>query len=80
MTEETTQEAVDTVEADGNVQISVEQILASILTTLGSVEVSLENLIKDYSGKNIAVNQDEETKALTFTLADKPEEAQAETE
>ena len=27
MTEETTQEAVDTVEADGNVQISVEQIL-----------------------------------------------------
>jgi hypothetical protein len=77
MTEETTQEAV---EADGNVQISVEQILASILTTLGSVEVSLENLIKDYSGKNIAVNQDETTKALTFTLADKPEEEQAETE
>jgi hypothetical protein len=68
---------------DENVNISIEQICAAIIHTIGSVEVQLENLLKDYSTKSIAVNQDEETKALTFTLTDAPvaqEEAPAESE
>ena len=30
----------------------------------------IEDLTKNYSDKNIAVNQDSETKAITFTLVD----------
>ena len=55
-----------------NVQISIEQICAAIVNTLGSVEIQLETLLTDYSTKSIAINQDEETKALTFTLVDAP--------
>lgn len=84
-TTEVTPEVTDSPE--NNVQISIEQICAAIVKTLGSVEVSLEDLLTDYSSKSIAINQDEETKALTFTLADAPapveaveEETQAETE
>ena len=64
MTDETTPVGTD-------IQISVEQILASILS-LGEQVVPLENLVANYGGKNIAVNQDSETKAVTFTLADIP--------
>lgn len=73
MTEETTtQEVVEQVDAptEQNVEITVEQICAAIINTLGNVQVPLENLISDYSGKSIAVQQDEETKALTFSLTD----------
>ena len=79
-----TNEIEQTQEQSGdNVQISIEQICASIIKTLGSVEVAFEDLIGDYSGKNIAVNQNEETKAIMFTLVDSPapaEETQTETE
>jgi hypothetical protein len=71
-TEEVTTEVTPDATPDTNVQISIEQICASIIKTLGSVEVSLEDLVTDYSNKSIAVNQNEETKALTFTLADAP--------
>jgi len=71
-TEEVTTEVTPDAAPDTNVQISIEQICASIIKTLGSVEVSLEDLVTDYSNKSIAVNQNEETKALTFTLADAP--------
>lgn len=57
---------------DNNVQISVEQICAAILKTAGSVEVSLEDLVANYSGKTIAVDQNADTKAVTFMLADTP--------
>ena len=60
--------------ADSNVQISVEQICAAILATVGSVEVSLDDLVASYSGKTISVDQDSETKAVTFALADMPVE------
>lgn len=59
-------------EKSNNVQISIEQICAAMLSTLGTVEVPLENLIKNYSDKSIAVNQDQDTKSVTFTLADNP--------
>jgi hypothetical protein len=69
-------EAVETVEVieeaeapkDGNVQISVEQICAAIISSLGSVEITVENLLTNYQDKSISVNQNEETKSLTFTL------------
>ena len=84
MADETTEVTTESQAPEGdNIQISLEQICASILKTLGSVEVSLEDLITDYSGKSIAVNQNEETKALTFSLVDVPvpvEENQAENE
>ena len=69
MTDETTPVA------DPGVQIRVEQILASILS-LGAVTVPLDKLVGNYSGKNIAVNQDPETKDVTFELADVPETAE----
>ena len=82
MADETTQDEVHVItdaaptasEApqDENVNISIEQICAAIISTYKTVVVPLENLLKDYSGKNIAVSQDEETKVLTFTLADNP--------
>ena len=57
---------------DQNIPISVEQICAAIVNLVGPVEVQLSDLMADYSGKSIAVNQDEETKALTFSLVDSP--------
>ena len=71
MTDETTpvDASTDAPVADPGIQISVEQILASILS-LGPVTVPLDNLVASYGGKNIAVNQDPDTKAVTFELAD----------
>ena len=51
-----------------NIKISVEQICAAIITTVGELEVPLETLIKDYSNMNISVEQDEDTKAFIFKL------------
>jgi len=73
MTDETT---TDTVTPDNNVQISVEQICAAILKTVGSVEVSLEDLVNNYGGKTIAIDQNPDTKAVTFALADLPQQTQ----
>jgi len=72
MTDETT-----TPDTSNNVQISVEQICAAILATVGSIEVPLENLVSNYAGKTISVSQDETTKAVTFALADIPADATA---
>ena len=44
---------------DNNVPISLEQICAAIVKTLGSVEVSLEDLLANYADHSIAVNQNE---------------------
>lgn len=69
MSEETT---VDTQAAEGqNVNISIEQILAAILKTIDSSTVKLEDLLADYSNKQIAVNQNED-QSVTFKLADAP--------
>lgn len=72
MTDETTENQA----VNNDVQISVEQICAAILS-IGPVVVPLENLIANYGGKTIAVNQDENTKAVTFALADMPETVSA---
>lgn len=70
MSEETTntQENAQPAE-DQNINISIEQILASILSTLGATTVTVENLIADYSKKQIQVNQNED-RSITFQLAD----------
>jgi hypothetical protein len=69
---------------DLEANISIEQICAAIISTYGTAVVPIDNLLKDYSDKNIAVNQDLETKELTFSLVDSSEkvseEDQAETE
>ncbi len=52
------------------VNISIEQICAAILQTVGSVEVQLDTLLSNYSEKSIAIVQDEKTNALTFSLSD----------
>jgi len=72
MTEENTTQVEETAQPDNNVQISVEQICAAILKTAGAIEVSLDDLVANYSGKTIAVDQNPDTKAVTFSLADTP--------
>jgi hypothetical protein len=67
MADENVQE--ETTTQDQDVNITVEQICAAILQTAGSVVVPIENLLGNYSGMNIAVTQDEDTKAVTFSLA-----------
>ena len=68
MTEETT--TTDTAVDTNNINISIEQICAAIINTVGSVEVPIANLLQNYGGKSIAVNQNPDTKAVTFSLAD----------
>jgi len=58
----------ETAPAGDNMQISVEQICAAIVKTLGTVSVSLEDLIANYQDQSISVNQDPDTKVLTFSL------------
>jgi hypothetical protein len=58
---------------ESNTPISIEQICAAIINKIGTIEIELADLITDYSKKSIAVNQDTETKAVTFTLIDTPE-------
>jgi len=72
MTEETTDVTATDALQNNNINISIEQICASIIATLDSVVVPIETLLQSYEGKSIAVNQDPETKAITFTLADAP--------
>jgi len=52
------------------IPISIEQICAAIISTVGEVSIPLENMLKDYSNKSIAVNQNEDTKELMFNLVD----------
>jgi hypothetical protein len=68
MTDETT----NATPANNNINIGIEQICAAILTSLNSVEVQLDALLADYSSKVIAVNQDQDTKAITFSIVDAP--------
>jgi hypothetical protein len=67
--ESTITDAVETQPASNGINISVEQILAAIINTVGEVNVPLETLVNNYSDKTIAVNQLED-KSVTFTLVD----------
>ena len=52
-----------------NINISIEQILASIVKTVGEVNVKIEDLLTDYSNYTIALNQQED-KSVNFTLVE----------
>ena len=41
-------------------QIVAERIIAAMLAKLGPVEVSIKDLVADYSGKQVAINQNED--------------------
>jgi hypothetical protein len=56
-----------------NFNISIEQIIAAILNKLGSVELSVEELLANYSSKSIAVDQNPDSKIIRFELADAPQ-------
>lgn len=56
-----------------NFNISIEQILAAILNKLGSVELSPEELLDNYSSKSIAVDQDPDNKIIRFELTETPQ-------
>ena len=59
---------------DQSINIGIEQILASILETLGEVVVPIDTILKNYGDFAVAVDQDLETKALTFKLTEKKED------
>lgn len=69
MTEETTTETNTDL---NNVNISIEQICASIINKYGKVDLTIAELVADFSSKSIAVNQDPETQIITFELSDVP--------
>jgi hypothetical protein len=55
-----------------NINISIEQIIAAILNKSGKIELTLQELLTDYSSKSIAVNQDPDTQMVTFELSNVP--------
>ena len=70
MTEETTNvESTETPNKD--VQISLDQILAAVIATLGATTVPLQALVTNYSNKTIRVDQNEDG-SVTFQLEDLP--------
>jgi hypothetical protein len=72
MTEETT--AVENTEpTNSGINITVEQILAALISTVGDTTVPLEKLVTNYGDKSIAVNQNED-KSVTFSLVDLKQE------
>ena len=50
-------------------QIVAERILAAILLKMGPVQVSVEDLIADYSNKQVAINQ-EDDEFVVFELVE----------
>ena len=57
--------------AEQNVEIGVEQILASILSTVGEVTVDINTILTNFGTYQVGVEQNEETKAITFKLLQK---------
>jgi hypothetical protein len=71
-TQETTQEVTTETPANNGINISIEQILAAVIKTVGDTNVSLDDLVANYSQKTISVNQLED-KSVTFSLVDAPQ-------
>lgn len=71
MTEETN------TQPNQGVNISVEQILAAVISTVGTTTVPLEKLVENYSSKTIAVTQNED-KSVVFALVDAPQTEEVE--
>lgn len=65
MTEENTQ--VEKNEQNQGINITVEQILAATVNTLGSVTIPIDKLVENYGDRSISVNQNED-KSITLNL------------
>ena len=66
---ENTEQSFESVEQ--NVEIGIEQILASVLATIGEVTVDINTILTNFGTYQVGVEQDEETKAITFKLLKK---------
>ena len=66
---ENTEQSFESVEQ--NIEIGVEQILASILSTVGEVTVDINTILTNFGTYQVGVEQNEETKAITFKLLQK---------
>jgi Flp pilus assembly CpaF family ATPase len=71
-TENEVQENTTVEEQNKNLNISIEQVLASVVKTYGKLVVKVEDLVADYGSKQIAVNQNEDG-SVTFELTDLPQ-------
>jgi RecA-family ATPase len=69
MTEEIQNENVESEVAPNNVNIGIDQMLAAILASKGKTTLSLQELIADYTGKQITINQEEDG-TIAFDLID----------
>lgn len=68
MTEENNVDTTtETQEQNNNINLTIEQILAAIVSTVGTVNVKIEALLANYSNFQIALNQLED-KSVNFTL------------
>jgi len=72
-------EQQENVEQSNGINITVEQILASVINTVGPVVVPLEKLIENYGNRSISVNQNED-KSVEFSLVDLPKQTEEQEE
>ena len=77
MTDEVQTPEVESAPQDQNVNISVEQILAATLKSLGKITLQLQDLVANYSTYSIAVTQNEDS-SVTFELVEAPVAVEAE--
>lgn len=63
-----------------NVPVPIEQICAAIVNKFGTIEMTFEELLSNFNGKAIAIDQDEKNKTLTFKLVDVEQEPAEEKE
>jgi len=59
---------------DNNVNLGIEQICAAMINKFGKINIPLNEVIQDFSNKNISVTQDLDTQELVFELVDKETE------
>ena len=69
---EEVQEVTQTQEENKSIEVSVEQVCAAILSTIGNtVNVPLANIVANYSNHTIKVDQQEDG-SVTFELQELP--------
>lgn len=71
MSEETTTPEVAEAPEGQNINITIEQILAATLKSIGSINVPVADLVANYSTYSISVTQEEDG-TVTFALTEIP--------
>lgn len=59
---------------DNNIDVSIELILAAILSANGKQAIPLDSLMRDYSNYTVAINQEEDGQ-LSFELVEVTDES-----